>query len=93
MMMCACVCLHLLNVSLSLCIDERDVVSIFQLTSLQSDIVVKVLDKKVGSGEYYKKKGVVVRVKDDFLADVEMNDSGDMIRVDQEARVLAHSLV
>ncbi|KAG9400268.1 hypothetical protein AC1031_011180 [Aphanomyces cochlioides] len=47
-------------------------------------IIVKVMDKNVGDGEYYKKKGQVLRVVDTFGAQVRMLDSGDELRVDQD---------
>ena len=49
--------------------------------SLQG-IVVKVLHKKLGDN-YYKKKGVITEVKDQFTAFVTMLDSGDKIKIDQ----------
>ncbi|KAF0693920.1 Aste57867_15160 [Aphanomyces stellatus] len=47
-------------------------------------IIVKVMDKTVGDGAYYKKKGEIVRVVDTFGAEVRMLDSRDVLRVDQE---------
>ena len=49
--------------------------------SLQG-IVVKVLYKKLGD-DYYKKKGVITEVKDQFTAIITMLDSGDKIKIDQ----------
>lgn len=51
---------------------------------LHPGIVVKVLNKKVADGRYYKQKGVVRRVIDDFIAEVKMLEGGDKLRVDQE---------
>lgn len=48
------------------------------------DIVVKVVNKKIGGGEYYKQKGVVTAVEDKFCATVELLDSGDVLRLDQD---------
>lgn len=50
---------------------------------LAVDIVVKVLNKTVGDGAYYKKKGVVRRLVDRFTGEVEMLDGGDVLRLDQ----------
>lgn len=47
-------------------------------------IVVKVVNKKVGDGQYYKCKGVVKDVEDKFCATVELLDSGDVLRLDQD---------
>uniref|UniRef100_K3WUD6 DNA/RNA-binding protein Kin17 WH-like domain-containing protein n=1 Tax=Globisporangium ultimum (strain ATCC 200006 / CBS 805.95 / DAOM BR144) TaxID=431595 RepID=K3WUD6_GLOUD len=47
-------------------------------------IVVKVTNKKVGGGEYYKHKGVITDVEDKFCATVELVDSGDVLRLDQD---------
>jgi len=51
---------------------------------LHPDIVVKVLNKKVGEGKYYKQKGVVVEVMDRYVATVRMLEMKGTIRVDQE---------
>ncbi|KAL4099238.1 hypothetical protein PRIC1_007044 [Phytophthora ramorum] len=47
-------------------------------------IVVKVTNKKVGDGRYYKCKGAVKDVEDKFCATVELLDSGDVLRLDQD---------
>ncbi|KAJ0403739.1 hypothetical protein ATCC90586_006549 [Pythium insidiosum] len=47
-------------------------------------IVVKVLNKKVADGKYYKQKGEVIGVKDKFAATVEMLESGDVLQLDQD---------
>ncbi|GMF66204.1 unnamed protein product [Phytophthora lilii] len=47
-------------------------------------IVVKVTNRKVGDGRYYKCKGVVKDVEDKFCATVELLDSGDVLRLDQD---------
>lgn len=44
-------------------------------------IAVKVMAK--GLGDYYKRKGIVVSVVDTYVAEVEMSDSGDVLRIDQ----------
>ncbi|KAG5185239.1 antigenic determinant of recA protein [Tribonema minus] len=51
---------------------------------LHAGIVVKVMNKQVGGGKYYKAKGVVRRVIEDFIAEVKMVDGGDRLRVDQD---------
>ncbi|CAM9367098.1 unnamed protein product [Discosporangium mesarthrocarpum] len=47
-------------------------------------IVVKVMNKKVGGGRYYKKKAAVRKVVERYVAEVKMLDSGDRLRVDQD---------
>ncbi|OWZ00665.1 hypothetical protein PHMEG_00028098 [Phytophthora megakarya] len=47
-------------------------------------IVVKVINKKVGDGQYYKCKGVVKAVEEKFCATVELLESGDVLRLDQD---------
>ncbi|RYG45017.1 hypothetical protein EON67_11085 [archaeon] len=47
-------------------------------------IVVKVVNKKVADGKYYKLKGNVTAVTDDFIATVRMHDSGDVLQLDQD---------
>ena len=51
---------------------------------LQSDIVVKVVTKKLAGGKYHKKKGVVLKVLEKYVAELKMVDSGHKLRVDQE---------
>ena len=54
---------------------------------LASGIIVKVLNKKVGAGKYYKKKGEVVRIEDDYVATVELRLSSGKVaklKVDQD---------
>jgi len=47
-------------------------------------IVVKVVSPSLKEHGYWKKKGVVVKVSDGgFLAEIEMLNSGDVVRVDQ----------
>ena len=48
---------------------------------LARDIAVKVMAEHLEG--YYKKKGVVVAVVDGYVAEVEMMDSGDVLRIDQ----------
>lgn len=47
-------------------------------------IVVKIVNKNVGGGAYYKHKGVVTAVEDKFCATVEVVGSGDVLRLDQD---------
>ena len=44
--------------------------------------------------DYFRKKGVIVLVLDDYVAEVEMTDSGDVLRIDQaELETVRHSCV
>lgn len=49
---------------------------------LAPGIVVKVMAKKLA--DYYRQKGVVLRVLDRYRGEVEMADSGDVLQVDQD---------
>jgi DNA/RNA-binding protein KIN17 len=51
---------------------------------LTEGIVVKVMNKKVGDGKFYKEKGVVSRVIDRYVGEVRLDNSGTKIRLDQE---------
>eukprot|EP00457_Paulinella_chromatophora_P004995 gb/GEZN01005008.1/.p1 GENE.gb/GEZN01005008.1/~~gb/GEZN01005008.1/.p1 ORF type:complete len:411 (-),score=94.78 gb/GEZN01005008.1/:357-1589(-) len=51
---------------------------------LAKDIVVKVMNKVVGDGAYYKKKGTVVKLHDKYVAEVKMLDTGHILKIDQE---------
>lgn len=51
---------------------------------LQVGLVVKVLNKKVGGGKYYKKKARVRKVVEKYIGEVKMLESGDRLRVDQD---------
>eukprot|EP00667_Euglena_gracilis_P013545 EG_transcript_13983 len=51
---------------------------------LHPNIVVKVLNKKVGQGKYYRQKGVVLEVVERYVAKVRMLDTDGLIKVDQE---------
>jgi DNA/RNA-binding protein KIN17 len=46
-------------------------------------IVVKILSEKLADGAYFEKKGVIINVHDDYVAEIEVVDSGDVIRLDQ----------
>lgn len=50
---------------------------------LKSGIVVKVLSLALKAHGYYKQKGVIKRLIDPFIAELEMIESHDIIRVDQ----------
>ncbi|KAJ4889793.1 hypothetical protein Rs2_29541 [Raphanus sativus] len=47
-------------------------------------IVVKVMSKALAEKGYYKQKGVVRKVVDNFVGEIEMIDSKHVLRVDQE---------
>jgi len=51
---------------------------------LQPDLVVKVLNKQLKEGKYYKQKGTVEKVIDRYTARVRMHASGDLIQLDQD---------
>lgn len=51
---------------------------------LMKELLVKVVNKKVGGGVFYKKKGVVTGVEDIYTALLEMRDSGAVLRIDQD---------
>jgi len=50
---------------------------------LRKGIVVKVLHKKVGDGQYYKKKGVIKEVIDTYVGQIKMLDTGRVLKLDQ----------
>ncbi|RHY29834.1 hypothetical protein DYB32_004821 [Aphanomyces invadans] len=51
---------------------------------IDQGLIVKVMDKQVGDGAYYKQKGVVLRVLDKYVAEVRMLETRDVLRVDQD---------
>ncbi|RKP17390.1 hypothetical protein ROZALSC1DRAFT_30795 [Rozella allomycis CSF55] len=53
---------------------------------LHPNIWVKVLNKELEDGKFYKKKGIVVKVIDRFIAQIEIEDERGkvMIRIDQD---------
>jgi DNA/RNA-binding protein KIN17 len=51
---------------------------------LAKGIIVKVMSQALLEHGYYKEKGLVLAVLDDYVAEIEMLKSGDIIRVDQE---------
>jgi DNA/RNA-binding protein KIN17 len=50
---------------------------------LERGIVVKIVANKLGD-KYYKKKGVIVDIEKTFVGIVEMLDSGDRLKLDQD---------
>jgi len=51
---------------------------------LAPGIVVKVMSKQLAGGKYYKQKGVVLKVIENYVGEVELNESGDIVRLDQQ---------
>lgn len=58
---------------------------------LYRDIIVRIINKKLSSGQYYKRKAIVEKVIDKYEARVEVlessrkaNDGGDILRLDQD---------
>eukprot|EP00421_Protoceratium_reticulatum_P024349 CAMPEP_0168466028 /NCGR_PEP_ID=MMETSP0228-20121227/56435_1 /TAXON_ID=133427 /ORGANISM="Protoceratium reticulatum, Strain CCCM 535 (=CCMP 1889)" /LENGTH=143 /DNA_ID=CAMNT_0008481653 /DNA_START=30 /DNA_END=458 /DNA_ORIENTATION=- len=51
---------------------------------LAAGLVVKVMHQDLGGGKFYRKKGKVVKVHDQYAADVRMIDSQALIRLEQE---------
>ena len=51
---------------------------------LAEGIIVKVVNKRLAEGGYYKRKGVVEKVAGKYTAHVRMNDSGDLLKLDQD---------
>eukprot|EP00434_Breviolum_minutum_P037609 symbB.v1.2.033354.t1/scaffold4121.1/size44329/5 len=47
-------------------------------------IIVKVMHQDLAGGKYYRKKGKVVRVRQQFAAEIRMVEGRDLIRLDQE---------
>lgn len=47
-------------------------------------IIVKVLDKQVGEGRYYKKKGKVSSLVSEYVGIVDMLESGDQLQLDED---------
>mmetsp|Transcript_93826 Transcript_93826/g.251067 ORF Transcript_93826/g.251067 Transcript_93826/m.251067 type:complete len:392 (+) Transcript_93826:36-1211(+) len=45
--------------------------------------IVKVMHKDLADGKYFKKKGEIVEVHDNYKADVKMIETGDLIRLDE----------
>jgi DNA/RNA-binding protein KIN17 len=50
---------------------------------IKTHLVVKVMNKKLADGAYYKEKGTIVKVIDKLTAEVEMHKSGDVLRINQ----------
>lgn len=47
-------------------------------------IIVKVMHPDLAGGKYYRKKGKVMRVREQFAAEIRMLEGRDLIRLDQE---------
>lgn len=45
---------------------------------------MKVMNKKIGEGKFYKAKGVIERVIDRYVGEVRLDGCGTKIRLDQE---------
>lgn len=50
---------------------------------LHPGIIVKILNKKLSDGKYYKEKANVLRVIDHYVGEVRVNSTGAIIRLDQ----------
>eukprot|EP01134_Creolimax_fragrantissima_P000467 CFRG0467T1 len=46
-------------------------------------LIVKVINRKLAGGRYHKAKGEIIRVHDKYVAEIEMLDTGDVIKIDQ----------
>lgn len=46
-------------------------------------LIVKVMNKKLADGKYYKEKGVIEKVVDKFVGVIKMLQSGDILKLDQ----------
>mmetsp|Transcript_27472 Transcript_27472/g.42085 ORF Transcript_27472/g.42085 Transcript_27472/m.42085 type:complete len:453 (+) Transcript_27472:151-1509(+) len=58
---------------------------------IRRDILVRIISKKVSKGKYYKRKAIVNKVHQKYIAEVEIldsgpdeNDGGDILEVDQD---------
>jgi len=51
---------------------------------LTPGIIVKCMNKELANGAYYKKKGEVKKVIELYVAEIQIQDSGDIIRLDQD---------
>eukprot|EP00940_MAST-03C_sp_MAST-3C-sp2_P000786 g786.t1 len=51
---------------------------------IADNIVVRVVNKTLGKGRFFRKKGTIVTVQDRFLATVKMLDGGATVRIDQD---------
>ncbi len=50
---------------------------------IQIGLIVKVLHKELAGGKYYKSKGRIIATHQDYVAEIEMLDSSDIVRVDE----------
>jgi len=51
---------------------------------LHLDILVRVINKSLADGSYYKRKGVVTKLIDKYTAHIKMADGGDTLQMDQD---------
>jgi len=51
---------------------------------LTPGIVVRIMNQKVGGGRFYKQRGLVRRVIDTFIAEIELLDDASVIKIDQQ---------
>jgi DNA/RNA-binding protein KIN17 len=55
---------------------------------LYPDIIVRIVNQKLGDGRYFRRKGVVLRVVDEYTAQVRVEEDedghGDLLQLDQE---------
>ena len=54
---------------------------------LFTGIVVKVINKKLADGKFYKQKGVVQKLEDEFVGRIKLLDSGTKLKIDQVSGV------
>ena len=50
---------------------------------LRPGIIVRIVNKRLGDGQYFKRRGLVKRVLDTFIAEIELDD-GSMVKIDQQ---------
>jgi DNA/RNA-binding protein KIN17 len=71
---------------------QSDIQDIRKKNWIRKDILVRITSKKIISGgKYYKRKGIIIKVHDKYLAEIELlassageDDGGDVIKVDQD---------
>jgi DNA/RNA-binding protein KIN17 len=51
---------------------------------LHREILVRIISKTLNNGEYYKRKAIVKKVIDKFVAECEVLDGGDILQIDQD---------
>jgi len=50
---------------------------------ITENIVVKIIDKSIGKGKYYKKKAIIHKIHNNYVAEIKIIDSGDIMKIDQ----------